>query len=413
MSSDNKKNKSNRRVVKVNMRDDYEDNLRDIDEEDPKSEQIRESAKDFFSNFKHHKSPSQTRKRPSKVKPKHILIIFIIICIALILGSAFYTNTFRPFQSVASVLIVPAQKGVNSIGLWISDKLELFKKVEDLTAENKELKKQISDLESDNSLLKNQSAEYSNAANLLELKDLYSDYDGVGANVIARESTKWFSTFTIDKGSKDGIEPDMNVLTGNGLCGIVVSVGYNYSTVRAIIDDDSSVSAQFQDSGDLCSVNGSLTLVEDNLLQFTNVAMDVDISRDESVVTSRISSKFLPGLLIGYVADYKIDGNDLTKSGHLTPVADFTNIREVLVLKVLKQDYIADHPDEFPEYQTEQADEEETTKKSSGSGKKSEKETTTELQYEIVEEPEIVTDPDTEFVETTVEYDEEGNVITD
>ena len=45
-----------------------------------------------------------------------------------------------------------------------------------------------------------------------------------------------------DKGTNDGIEVDMNVLAGNGLCGIVIEVGKNYARVRSIIDDASYVS---------------------------------------------------------------------------------------------------------------------------------------------------------------------------
>ena len=404
MRSDRENKKLNKRVMKVNQRKDDDDNLRDINEEDSKAEQAKDSAKDFFSNFKYHKSPAQKRKKESKVKPKHILIIFVVICLALIISSSFFaTSTFRPFQAVASAIIVPAQKGINKIGLWFSDQIELVKSVEELTDENKELKEEINELKKNNSTLRNQSAELTRIQGLLELTELYEDYDFVAANVISKESTKWFSTFTIDKGEKDGIKVDMNVLSGDGLCGIVTSVGYNYATVRAIIDDDSAVSAQFQDSGELCTVDGSLTVQEDNLLQFEDVSYDVEIKKDSAVVTSRISSKFLPGLLIGYVADSKTDSNGLTKSGHLTPACDFTNINEVLVITTLKEDYIKDHPEEYEKETT--TSEEETTKASS----KKEKET--ETKYEVVDEPEIETDPETEFVETTVEYDEEGNVI--
>ena len=53
----------------------------------------------------------------------------------------------------------------------------------------------------------------------------------------------WFSTFTIDKGSKDGIAADMNVMAGSGLVGIVTEVGPTWAKVRSIIDDSSNVSA--------------------------------------------------------------------------------------------------------------------------------------------------------------------------
>ena len=67
-----------------------------------------------------------------------------------------------------------------------------------------------------------------------------SDYPKVGARVIANDGSNWFTSFTIDKGSKDGIEVDMNVIAGNGLVGIVTQVGPTWATVRSIIDDSMS-----------------------------------------------------------------------------------------------------------------------------------------------------------------------------
>ena len=54
-------------------------------------------------------------------------------------------------------------------------------------------------------------------------------------------------------------------------------------------------------------------------------------------MTSNISSKFLTGILIGYVSDVVQDTNNLTKSGTIVPVANFKNLREVLVITELKQ----------------------------------------------------------------------------
>ena len=55
--------------------------------------------------------------------------------------------------------------------------------------------------------------------------------------MIANDGSNWFTSFTIDKGSEDGIREDMNVLSGNGLVGIVTEVNAHSSTVRSIIDE--------------------------------------------------------------------------------------------------------------------------------------------------------------------------------
>ena len=60
---------------------------------------------------------------------------------------------------------------------------------------------------------------------------VYPDYPKVAARVISRDGNNWFHVFTIDKGKKDGIQVDMNVIAGNGLVGIVSEVGESYAKV--------------------------------------------------------------------------------------------------------------------------------------------------------------------------------------
>lgn len=76
--------------------------------------------------------------------------------------------------------------------------------------------------------------------------------------MIGKGTSNWFNTFTIDKGSKDGIKVDMNVIAGSGLVGIVTDVGKNYAVVRAIIDDTSNVSGMILSNNDNCIVSGNL-----------------------------------------------------------------------------------------------------------------------------------------------------------
>ena len=110
---------------------------------------------------------------------------------------------------------------------------------------------------------------------LQELYDLdksYYDYETTGARIIGRGTTNWFNTFTIDKGSKDGIKVNMNVIADGGLVGIVVSVGDSYAVVRSIIDDTSNVSATISSTDDNCIVSGSLeNMASNNLINFSLV----------------------------------------------------------------------------------------------------------------------------------------------
>lgn len=157
--------------------------------------------------------------------------------------------------------------------------------------------------------------------------------------MIASEADNWFYSFTIDKGEEDGIRVDCNVMAGSGLVGRVVSVGPNFSKVQAIISDNSNVSATVLATSENMIVSGDLqTVQQDGVIRFSQLSdKNSRVSIGDKVVTSSISDKYLPGILIGYISSVDTAPNNLTKTGTITPAADFSHLEEVLVVMELKQ----------------------------------------------------------------------------
>ena len=82
---------------------------------------------------------------------------------------------------------------------------------------------------------------------------------------------------------------------------------------------------------------GDLTLYKDGRLRITNIKKGGDVKEGDRIVTSNISSRFLPGILVGYAVDVSIDSNQLTSSGYLIPAARFNNLQEVLIITDVKE----------------------------------------------------------------------------
>ena len=236
-----------------------------------------------------------------------------------------------PLRTVANYTIVPMQKGINNIGLWMSDLTQNFETLKEVKSKNEKLQKTVDELTIENNRLQQERYELERLQELYALDQSYADYKKVGAHVTANDSGNWFSSFTIDKGEKDGIKKDMNVMAGTGLVGIVTEVGPNWARVRSIIDDSSNVSALILSTSDKCIVKGDLTLMNDGKIRFEQLANNgSEIKEGEQVVTSHISSKYLQGILIGYVSEITTDANNLTRSGYITPAVDFQHLQEVL-----------------------------------------------------------------------------------
>ena len=274
----------------------------------------------------------------TSLSTKYWLLILSLICVVLMGLSLVSDKVNGPLRSVANYSIIPMQKGINTLGVWMNDLTRNFETLEELREENKELQAQIADLTTKNNLLQQEKHEMDRLRELFELDQKYGDYPKVGARVTANDTGNWFSSFVIDKGANDGIMVDMNVMAGTGLVGIVSEVGPNWARVRSIIDDASNVSALVQSTSDTCIVSGDLTLMQDGKIRFEQLANNESvIEAGEQIVTSHISSKYLPGILIGYVYDIETDANNLTRSGLITPAVDFQHMQEVLVITKTKQ----------------------------------------------------------------------------
>ena len=280
-------------------------------------------------------------KRPSKfinINTKVLIFVLTVFCVFSIILSSIFSNYSKPAKIVSGAIVVPLQDGMNGIGKWFPNKADYFNSVKKLTKKNKELESQVNELTEENSLLAQNKYELERLRDLYQLDQDYSSYEKIAANVIGKDSGNWFDIFTINKGSKDGIKKDMNVISGGGLVGIVTDVGKDYAKVRAIIDDESSVSVSFANTSDTGIVSGDLKLMDDGVMNVTEVLKDAKVTEGDMVVTSKISDKFVPGILVGYVTNIKLDSSELTQSGQIIPVVDFKHIDEVLVITQLKDD---------------------------------------------------------------------------
>ena len=272
-----------------------------------------------------------------KKRSKYLLIGLTVICILLIGITSIKDGVLEPLRTGVGYVLVPLQTGVNAVGRGIYNGIRDYTQLKDALEENESLKEEVARLTEENNRLQANQFELARLRDLYELDQEYMNYEKIGARIIAKDSGDWFQVFRINKGSADGVEVDDNVIAGGGLVGIVTDVGANYATVRSIIDDSSRVSAMALQSGDNCIVAGDLTLFEEGRLRITNITRDGDVKNGDPIVTSNISTKFLPGILIGYAADITVDSERLTKSGYLIPVADFDNLQEVLIITDTKE----------------------------------------------------------------------------
>ena len=258
-------------------------------------------------------------------------------CGSCIVATAASGTSSAPLQEAAGFLIVPFEKGIAGVSDIFGNVKNNLRDKQDVLQENEELKSQINSLTEQNNILIQDQTELTRLKELYDLDQEYTDYPKVAARIISKDPGNWYDTFMINRGSADGIRVDNNVLADKGLVGIVTEVGTHWATVRSIIDDSSNVSAMAVSTSDNCVVTGDLKLIDEGKISLVKLTdADNKVTVGDKVVTSEISNRFLPGILIGYVSEIGMDSNNLTKSGSITPVVDFRHLHEVLVITQLK-----------------------------------------------------------------------------
>ena len=193
------------------------------------------------------------------------LSILTSICIIFI-GLTFFTDMLTaPMQSLSSKVVIPLQKGVNGIGLWLTEKSELLNSLEALQAENKELQEQIEQLNNEKLLNMKEQIELEQLRELYALDSTYSDYEKIGANVIARGSNNWYSTFTIDK---------VMITSSNVKIGAIGDVVYNRKEQKPVPEitfaDETNTAGTIKEGGMAVSVG---RLREDTQYDYKFVCM--------------------------------------------------------------------------------------------------------------------------------------------
>lgn len=170
--------------------------------------------------------------------------------------------------------------------------------------------------------------ENSRLAGLLEFKRGLV-FSSVAANVVGRDPDTWNSVIVIDRGSEDGIEPGMPVISALGVVGKVVEAGSGKAKVVLLTDPGFSVAGLVKRSREVGLVSGTLN----GMSRMRYLPDSADVTAGDMILTSKLSSSFPEGLLIGEVIGAHTDDNSLNMHCMIRPAAPLSQLEEVLVIQ--------------------------------------------------------------------------------
>ena len=258
-----------------------------------------------------------------------------LILILLMILTAYHQSSGQLVspEGIFSRIITPVQEIVSKITQAFSGYLYRVKLRSNIEYEYNQLKAQNDELVLRSILYEELEEENAQLRALLGEYETRAPMNPLLARVIASESGNYFSTFTINKGRKDGIDSQMAVITSQGLIGYVYEVFDTTSKVITIIDDQASLAALIESSRDQGAVKGTLGSTGEPLCRMYYLSADSVPRPGDRVITSGVGVSFPKGLLIGYVRESTRAIEDNKHYIVVEPAADFEHIENVLVLR--------------------------------------------------------------------------------
>ena len=230
-------------------------------------------------------------------------------------------NNFQQASVINSTNYVAAE--VNSLVSSVTDYINLRTTNDALARQNAGLKSLIPDVYYIDSALTRISSD----------TIFKQQYTFINSRVVNNSVNRRNNYLTLNKGSNQGIKPEMGVISGDGIVGIVKDVSEHYCSVMSFLHKDSRVSARIKKSGYI----GSMVWggYDEEVASLRDIAKHVQVSIGDTIVTSSFSSMFPEGILIGTVSEVNPETGDnfqdikvklSTQFGTLTYVYIVTNL---------------------------------------------------------------------------------------
>jgi rod shape-determining protein MreC len=270
-------------------------------------------------------------------------VLALLVGVSLILLTAYFGESPNsPLHSVQRGIVEvlsPVQEGASKALKPVRDIAGWFSDTFNAASQRDQLKKQVQTLRVELDTAQQKAIDYQQLKNEVGLDNSIgvASYHPVGANVISRDPTLWYSTIEVDRGSDDGVHIDNPVIGDGALVGKVTTVGPTFAIVTLITDHSSAVTAEVQDQhGDTGVLVPAVGSPNQLLLQYI-IDRHAQISSGQQVVTAGfksggLDSLFPPGIPIGEVSN--ADPNNLLANGQVqvTPAADLRHLSSVQIL---------------------------------------------------------------------------------
>lgn len=246
---------------------------------------------------------------------------------------AFVSPSPTPITNLMGVIVTPLEKSVSWVGDGIGGFFAYFKGYDELERENARLRDRVAELQKLESEYYAAVSENEDLRSLAGLKQKRSDFEFEMCSVVSTITSGYTSTFTINRGSIDGIEVGDCVMTDAGFVGYISSVALRSAEVITLINIDTKLACIVSRTRETVVVEGDFVLASDGCLKMPYLKNDVDLQTGDIIETSGATELFPKGIIVGTVKAVRREDHGISSYAVIEPAVDIEKLHTVFVVK--------------------------------------------------------------------------------
>ena len=271
-------------------------------------------------------------KRP--VNKFGIMVLALAATVAVLMSiMTYFSSTAAALPNLAGIIASPFRSVAASLSDTVRSWTGYLTEFEELKAENEQLKLQIAQMEETVRQAEADRDENIQLRELTGLREQRRDLHWESARILVQDVSNWSSLLTINKGTAHDVQVGDCVVTEAGyLVGVVTEAGLNWSTVRTILDSETSIGALVFRTGGTAVAQGDFSLMGEGALSLDYLGSEPDVMAGDLIVTSGLAGYYPSQLVIGYVQEVRASDNGLAQYAVITPQADLASLTQVFVV---------------------------------------------------------------------------------
>ena len=265
-----------------------------------------------------------------------VLLALCIVMFAFLLRATMTMGASTVVEQIVGTITAPVQSLTSGLSGSITGFLDQFLRASEISQENEQLREENRKLIEQMVDYENYKHENESLKEQLGIQEENPQWETMTASVIGRDPSDQFYSFTIDKGTLDGVSYQDPVITADGLVGIVSEVGPVFAKVTTILDVRLNVACQDVRTQDVATISGDIEMAQQGKCKMSLIPRESGIAKGDIVQTAGTSGLYPQGIVVGRVSDVGFEPQGTMMYAVVEPAHDIKSIKDVVIITSFK-----------------------------------------------------------------------------